>query len=112
MDILFKDSRLRRQCNDDSLLRRKQGKRRAELIRRRLDELRAAASLVDIRKLPGPRCHELSGNRSGELSVDLDDPYRLLFEPAGASVPRLKDGGLNWAGVSAVRILGIEDTHG
>ena len=112
MDILFRDSRLRRQCNDKSLLERRQGSRRAELINRRLDELRAANALADIRKLPGPRCHELTGNRAGQLTVDLDHPYRLVFEPADRPVQRLEDGGLDWSRVTAVRILAIEDTHG
>ena len=88
------------------------GTNRAKLLGRRLDELRGAACLADISRLPPPRCHELTGNLSGCLSVDLDHPYRLLFAVANEPIPRRDDGGLDWAGVTAVEVLKIEDTHG
>lgn len=56
-------------------------------------------------------CHELKGELAGVLSLDLRHPYRLLFEPADEPVPVKPDGGLDWAGVTTVRILGVEDTH-
>ena len=64
-------------------------------------------------KSPPGRCHELTGGkRAGQLSVDLDHPYRLIFLPDHEQVPRLEDGGLDWARVTAIKILGVEDTHG
>jgi plasmid maintenance system killer protein len=112
MDIMFKTTKLEKQCNSQTLLVRIYGFRRAKLIRRRLDELRAADSLDAIRCLPQARCHELKGNHAGELSVDLEHPFRLLFRPANELIPRKADGGLDWEGVSAVEIIGVEDTHG
>ncbi|EFK06285.1 toxin-antitoxin system, toxin component, RelE family [delta proteobacterium NaphS2] len=112
MDILFKTKKLEKQCNSKTLLVRAYGSQRAKLIRRRLDELRAADSLTTIRYLPQARCHELKGNHAGRLSVDLDHPFRLLFRPANQSIPKKADGGLDWDGVSAVEIIGVEDTHG
>ncbi|MBI5098423.1 MAG: killer suppression protein [Nitrospirae bacterium] len=61
--------------------------------------------------LPQARCHELKGNRKGQLSVDLDHPYRLIFEPANNPIPEKSDGGLEWNNVTKVRIIGMEDTH-
>ena len=81
------------------------------MIRRRLDELKAATTLDDINRLPGPRCHELKGNRAGQLSVDLDHPYRLIFKPANDPLPEKSDGGLDWNQITAIEITGIEDTH-
>ncbi|MBW4578676.1 MAG: hypothetical protein KME42_03765 [Tildeniella nuda ZEHNDER 1965/U140] len=63
-----------------------------------------------MQTLPG-RCHELTGDQAGQLSLDLDHPYRLLFIPANDPIPRKKDSGLNWSEVTEVEILGIEDTH-
>jgi proteic killer suppression protein len=63
-----------------------------------------------MRKLPG-RCHALTGDRDGQLSIDLDGPYRLIFEPADNPPPANEDGGLHWERVTAVRILAVEDTH-
>ena len=98
-------------CNDSKLAVRRLGPRRARLLRRRLDELKAMAVLDDMRHLPAPRCHELRGNLSGKLSVDLGHPYRLIFEPANEPLPTKADGGLDWSRVTAIRLLGIEDTH-
>ena len=64
-----------------------------------------------MRGLPG-RCHELTGNRAGQLALDVSRNYRLIFEPADASVERKPDVGLDWTKVNAVRILGVEDYHG
>jgi proteic killer suppression protein len=63
-----------------------------------------------MRHVPG-RCHEVVGNRAGQLSLDLDHPYRLIFEPANDPIPRKDDGGLDWTKVTAVIIIGVEDTH-
>jgi proteic killer suppression protein len=52
------------------------------------------------------------GERSGQLSLDLEHPYRLIFEPATDPLPTKLDGGLDWSEVRAVRILEIDDTHG
>lgn len=89
---------------------RKHGAIRAKRIRQRLDDLRAAEVLEDMRHVPG-RCHELKGDRAGQLSLDLDHPYRLIFEPANAPVPTKEDGGLDWTKVTAVIIIGVVDTH-
>jgi plasmid maintenance system killer protein len=111
VDILFQDRKLEKVCNDQSLLVRKYGPLRAKLIRRRLDEFRAAETLEVMRSLPQVRCHKLKGNREGTLAVDLDHPYRLIFRPANDPVPRKSDGGLNWAEVTAIRVLTVEDYH-
>jgi proteic killer suppression protein len=111
VDILFSTTKHEKLCNNDKKLAKKHGQRQAEIIRRRLDDLRAAASLKDLRNAPG-RCHELSGDRKGQLSLDLVHPYRLLFTPANDPMPTKDDGGLDWGAVTAVEILEVEDTHG
>lgn len=110
MDILFKERKLEKQCNRHSELVRAHGPRRAQLIRARLDALRAATCLEDLRNLSG-RLHELKGNRKNHLSFDLDHPYRLIFVPDHIPVPSNVDGGMDWSRVTAVKILGIVDTH-
>lgn len=111
MIIQFDDPKLQKECNNQKRLVKRQGARRAKKIRQRLDDLRAAENLSVMRTLPG-RCHELKGDRSGQLSLDLDHPWRLIFVPAD-DPPSLKDdGGMDWQNVKAVKIIGIEDTHG
>lgn len=109
MDIIFNSSKFEQECNNQRLLQKRYGIDRAKRLRRRLDDLRAAEVLEDMRKVPG-RCHELLHDRIGQLSLDLDHPYRLIFEPT-EPVPRKPDGGLDWTKVTAVRIIGVEDTH-
>jgi len=87
------------------------GKDGASKLRRRLDDLAAAASLEVLRPpFPG-RCHELKGDRKGQLSLDLSHPYRLVFLPTGDGVQKKEDGGLDWNSVRAIEVLGVEDTH-
>lgn len=107
MDILFQTKQLHKEYNNMSLLQRRHGERRARLIRRRLDELHAADTLADIGHLPPARCHELTNNRKGQFSVDLDHPYRLLFIPAHDPIPMKADGGIDREQVVAIEIIGV-----
>ena len=114
MDISFTNTKLEKELNEGKRLEKVHGSLRAKKIRIRLAELRAAASLYDFwppKSGPG-RCHELAqGERKGQLSVDLDHPYRLIFVPHHEPVLYKPDGGLDWKQVTAITILGIEDTH-
>jgi plasmid maintenance system killer protein len=111
LDIIFRTKKLQKECNDFRMLQRTHGARRAILIRRRLDELRAANSLAEITQLPGPRMHQLKGDRQGQISLDLDHPYRLLLVVANNPIPQRDNGNINLAKVTAVMIFSIEDTH-
>lgn len=111
MDIVFLDARDAAKFNSLKELSRSYGAENARRILRRLDDLRAAANLETMRTLPG-RCHELKHDRAGQLAIDVRHPYRLIFEPANEPVPRKADGGLDWVGVTSIRILEVEDYHG
>lgn len=114
MDISFKNKKLTKSFNEGAQLERIHGALGAKDIRIRMKEFRAAESVKDFwpPKSPPGRCHELTqGQRPGQLSVDLDHPCRLMFIPDHDPVPRLEDGGLDWSQVTAVQILGVEDTH-
>jgi len=43
--------------------------------------------------------------------LDLDGPYRLVFEVAQNPVPRKPDGGLDWKIIATIRILEVTNTH-
>ena len=101
---------MERDSNDLKRLTARFNLQRSKLIRRRLDDLRAAPSLKTMRALPG-RCHELMGNRKWQLSVDLDGPYRLIFKPAHNPPPTKEDGGLDWERVTAILIIEVTNTH-
>lgn len=116
MEISFISKKLEKEFNEGTRLVKVHGPRRAKKIRIRLAELQAAITLYDFwpPKRGLSRCHELAvGDRKGKfhLTVDLDHPYRLLFIPANDPIPTHADGGLDWSKVTAVTILGVEDTH-
>ena len=99
-------------CNNKAYREREYGPKRARLLGLRLDDLRAVENLADMSRLPPVRCHELKGDRDGQISVDLDHPYRLLSTVANDPIPLKNDGGLDWSKVTAIKITGVEDTHG
>ena len=78
---------------------------------RRTAELMAAESLADLRNAPG-RVHALTGDRSGQFALRLSGRHRLVFEPANDPVPRLTDGGIDLAKVTAVLVTEVVDYHG
>lgn len=109
MDILFRTKKLRRTCSDDAKALKEFGRNRATKLRRRLDDLDAAENLQVMTLLPG-RLHPLKGDRAGQFSLDLDGPYRLIFEPVYPD--GRPESTAEWSEVTTVRILGIDDTHG
>jgi plasmid maintenance system killer protein len=111
VEVLFQDRKLEKVCREKSLLIRRYGVKCTMLLRQRLDELGGAKNLEAMRGAPQARCHELKGNRAGTLAVDLQHPYRLIFEPANDPIPKKADGGLDWTTVTIVRILAVEDYH-
>jgi plasmid maintenance system killer protein len=111
MEITFKNKKLEKALSTSRDMVALHGARRAKLIQQRLSEIEAAPTLAMLRFLPRPRCHELKGNRKGQLSVDLDHPYRLLFTPDHDPLPQAPAGGLDWAAVTRVCIQEIVDTH-
>lgn len=114
MDISFKNNKIEKTFNEGAHLDSAHGKLRASKIRIRMGEFRAAKNLMDFwPPKSGPsRCHELTeGKRKRQLSVDLDHPYRLIFVPDHDPLPERPAGGLDWSKVTAITILGVEDTH-
>lgn len=111
MDIVFKTNRLRKRCTKNAQMVKTYGPATARKLNLRLDQLRAAPNLEPFRHLPG-RCHELKGDRQGQLALDLDGPRRLIFRPADDPPPIDPDGGLSWQKVTAIEIIEIEDYHG
>jgi proteic killer suppression protein len=111
MDISFATRRLKKTCDSKKELQRAHGKACAKKTMRRLADLEAAATLEAVRNLPG-RCHELDGDRKGQLALDLASGKRLILEPADHPPPVNEHGGLDWERVGAIRIVEIIDYHG
>src|SRR4051794_1209399 len=94
---------------------RQYGRDMTKKIMLRVGVLRAAESLSDFwPPNSGPeRCHELKGDLARTFSIDLMQPYRLLFVPIEESPPSDRsDEQSRWGAITKVEIVGIEDTHG
>jgi len=111
LDIYFKTKRLQEICSVEREMQRRPGSKCAGKLKQRLMELRAADTLFDISHLPPPRCHELTGDRSGQFSLDIEQPYRLIFIPANDPIPRRNDGGIDRQQITEIEIIAITDTH-
>jgi plasmid maintenance system killer protein len=113
MNIIFATTALRKQLNEEKEMVKIHGVVRAKKLRVILTSLRAAANLGTFAPPMSPphRCHELTGNLKGQLSVDLDHPYRLLFRPNHEPLPMREEGGLDWKLITDIEVLGIKDTH-
>jgi len=115
MEVLVKDKKLKASLEEPATCQKLYGKDMAKKVRLRMDALVAAVSLVDLwPPMSGPeRCHELKGDMAGIFSIDVKQPYRLLFRPTEAlSVGPEVDEKQRWASIKSIKMLGIKDTHG
>ncbi len=110
MKITFSNKKLKNLANDDRKCLKEMGKIRAGLFRRRLNQLWDAQTLEDVRNLPG-NYHELVVNRKGKWACDLDQPYRLVFEPHEKPIPTNEDGVYIWFEIKGVEVIEIIDYH-
>ncbi len=110
MDVVFSSTKLAKEFNSAKELNKVHGQQRAKSIMKRMMQLAAADNLDQLRNAPG-RCHVLKGDLACIFSLELDGPYRLLFEAADASPSITEVGSINWSLITSVRILEVRDTH-
>jgi toxin HigB-1 len=108
--ISFGDKKLEKLANDYSKCQKEFGQIRAKLYNRRLSDLYNAQTLEDVRNLPG-HYHELREDRKGQWACDLDQPYRLIFEPQEKPIPTDESGKYIWLEIKGVEIIEIADYH-
>ena len=111
MLIHFRTSKLMKTFSTEKDLIRSYGAEQGRMLMRRVSELRAARSLAGLRLLPQLRAHELTGDRKGQISITVRQPYRLILLPANEPIPRLPDGGLDWSATTEVTVIEVVDYH-
>lgn len=110
LEIIFADKKLEQIANDDRIRDRALGKIRSKLFRRRMITLLTAISLEDIRMQPG-YFHELKHDRKGQWACNLDQPYRLIFEPIENPIPKNENGEYDWSKIKGIKIIEIINYH-
>lgn len=111
MKIYFKTKKLETVCSKKKASVKAVGAKTSQRLLQRMMELKAAYTLNDISNLPPARCHELSGNRKRQFSVDINRNHRLLFISANNPTPEKVGGGLDKNQITEIEIIEIKDTH-
>ena len=110
MEISYKSRKLEKQLTDPKEIAKSFGQL-ARKVNQRLKDLAGADNLSIMLTIPAARCHELTGDRKGQLAVNVSVNYRMIFEPVHEPIPTKDDGGLNWEEVTKIQINEIEDYH-
>jgi toxin HigB-1 len=110
LQISFAKRKLQKTCEEHQLLQKEHGVACAKRIAARIADLEAAACLEDFRHLPGG-CHELSGDRNGQLALKLPDGKRLVIEPISDPPPVKEGRGMDWTAIEAIEVVDIVDYH-
>lgn len=84
---------------------------RAKFLARRIQKLINAKNLEELRNEAG-HFHELVDNRKGQWACDLDQPYRLIFEPKERPIPTDPNGRYIWIEIKAVELIEVVNYHG
>ena len=111
MQLFFQNKRLEKLLSNQKELLKKFGPDNGRRLMRKLSQLAAADHLHQFSTLPATRLHELTGNRKGQLSIDLKHPYRLIIKPDNDPIVLKDDGGIDRSLTTAVKIIEIADTH-
>ena len=105
MELAFESESLRTLCESETDAKRELGPAVAEILRHRLADLRAAASVNDL--LAGrPRFTDDADQEY--IIVDLYDGYRLVLAANHPKNPLTETGRLDWTRVSRIKVLWIE----
>ena len=108
MDITFRNTKLRKLCEQQAVAHKALGKECARALRSRLADLDAAMS---VQNLIAGKPHPLKGDRQGQFALRLKGGTRLVLESANDPVPCKEDDSIDWSKVSAVCIVFIGDYH-
>ena len=108
VEVKFYTPDLQNLCEDLKLMQRKFGPPLAKKLRARLDDLHAAANVIE---LPAGKPHRLKGNRKDQYGVTLMGGMRIVFEAANEPIPKVADGSVDWRYVTIIRVLEIGDYH-
>jgi plasmid maintenance system killer protein len=111
MEVNFATKKLFESLSRDKQRVRRHGAVVAGKLLVRLNQLSSAPNLEGMRPIPGG-CHELHGDRAGQLAVDVTKNLRLVFRPTEDPPPARDGGGLDWTAVAAITILEVTDYHG
>jgi len=84
--IRFRTRKLEKQYTNHQEANRVYGKEVARKFIQRVNIIKHAGDLEELKRMPGLRCHELKGNLQGRWAVNLTGFYRMIFTLEGNSM--------------------------
>ena len=106
MELAFDSKSLRTICESEAQAKLELGAPIAELLKRRLADLRAARSIKDL--VAGqPRI----GADGQYMVVDLCDGHRIVFKANHTNCPMTNANEVDWPRISRIKILRIESAN-
>ena len=112
MKISFINTKLHKLCNSEKESKIQLGRETSKVLMQRLDDLEAATTLEDMRNIPG-NCHQLKGDRQGEIAISLRGQNRLIFIPNHNPLPVRADGSMDWNKITSIQITAVNiNYHG
>ncbi len=106
LELAFDSQALRAVCESEAHANLKLGAKVTEVLRRRLADMRAAVYAKDL--LAGrPRV----GPDGKHMVIDLCDGYRIVFQANHVKNPVKDSNDIDWARVTRIKILRIENAY-
>jgi len=105
LELSFANKALRELCESSVKADRKLGVDVANELRRRVADLRAATSVLDL-LIGAPR-----ETREDQIALDVGPSFQLTFCANHNTVPKIESGSVDWSKVSRVKILSIESKN-
>ena len=90
MEILFANSQIEKLCTSEPAAIKKLGARCAEILLRRLRQMRDAKDLETLTRIPG-HYHPLTADRKEQWACRLQGGLRLVFVPGASGEMVLKE---------------------
>ena len=79
MEIRFRTRKLQKQYHNHREAEKAYGREVARKYVLRVNTIKAARDINELRSLPVLRCHPLKGDRQGQWAINLTGFYRLIF---------------------------------
>jgi hypothetical protein len=108
LELAFSTKSIRELCENQARARERLGGKVAEKLKRRLADMRSAASVAD---LVAGSPQELDGADTGDYVVNLHGTARIRFCANHNCPPRLQSERVDWTKVSRILIKRIEHDH-
>ena len=104
LEIAFETRSLRNLCEQEARAKAEFDAPVADYLKRRLADMRAAATVLD---LPAGRLQEVTELGVQAMAVDLKEDFQLIFCSNHPNQPTTEIGRVDWAKVSRIKILRI-----